>query len=263
MVWDVFRPLHSAWWALFGVPLLAILHGLVQLLAAWPITLSLGPFGLAVIVMTVLVRVVMLPLAGWQVRSSLLARRRAADIQVRLGPEIARLRRRHRRDPRAFQRELTDLLTKHGISPLATLAPGLGSGLVTGLVQMPVLIAFYQVILALAHGGGLDLHFLWIGSLAVPDPLLLPLLAGVATFAVSRLAAAVPAPAPLQDERAAEQARATQRTTALVYPVVIALAGHFAPAALVLYWITGNAFAAGQQLVVNRILLSASTAASG
>src|SRR2546426_10549148 len=83
-IWDAFRPLHSAWWALFGVPMLAILHGLVQLLAAWPITLALGPFGLAVIVMTVLVRIVMLPLAGWQVRSSLLGRRRAADIQARL-----------------------------------------------------------------------------------------------------------------------------------------------------------------------------------
>jgi YidC/Oxa1 family membrane protein insertase len=176
--WDVFKPLHSAWWALFGVPLLGFLHGLVQLLAAWPVTLALGPFGLAVIVMTVLVRVVMLPLAAWQVRSSLAARRRAADIQARLGPEIARLRRRHRRDPRALQDALNELLRKHGVNPLATLAPGVGSSLVTGLVQMPVLIAFYQVILTLAHGGGLDLQFLWIGSLAVPDPLLLPLLAG-------------------------------------------------------------------------------------
>ena len=95
----------------------------------------------------------------------------------------------------------------------------------------------------------------------MPNPFLLPLIAGVATFAVSRLAAAVPAPAPLQDEKAAEQARATQRTYAFVYPLVIAVAGHFAPAALVLYWITGNAFAAGQQLVVNRILRSASAGA--
>src|SRR5438105_8124998 len=89
-VWDVFRPLHAAWWRLFGVPMLGILYGIVQLLAAWPITLALGPFGLAVIVMTILVRIVMLPLAAWQVRTSLAARRRRADIEARLGPEIAR-----------------------------------------------------------------------------------------------------------------------------------------------------------------------------
>ena len=48
----------------------------------------------------------------------------------------------------------------------------------------PLLIALYQVILTFARGGH-DLHFLWIGSLAVPDPVLLPVLAGLAEVAAA------------------------------------------------------------------------------
>src|SRR5438309_1347681 len=56
--WDVFLPIHGAWWAVFGVPLMALLHWLVGFLAMFPITMAIGPFGLAVMAMTLLVRLV-------------------------------------------------------------------------------------------------------------------------------------------------------------------------------------------------------------
>lgn len=253
---DAFLPIHAAWWALFGVPLLAILHGAVGFLALFPVTLAIGPFGLAVVATTLLVRLVLLPLAAYQVRTSLRARREAAAVQARLAPAIARLRRRHRGRPREFQQALLELKRREGVDPLAGLGAGLRAGLLPWLVQLPLLIALYQVILTFAHTGP-DLHFLWIANLALPDPVLLPVLAGLATFLLVRLTNASQPPSAEQDEQAA----ATGRTLALVSPVSLVLFAHFAPAALALYWLTGSLVGAAQQWAVNRFVLSRAAAA--
>jgi YidC/Oxa1 family membrane protein insertase len=254
---DVFLPVQAAWWALFGVPLLAALHWGVGFLAAFPITLAIGPFGLAIIAMTLLVRLVLLPLAAYQVRVSLRARREAVALQARLAPAVARLRRRYRGRPMEFQRALLELKRREGIDPLAGAGGALKAGLLPWLVQLPLLIALYQVILTFAHSGH-DLHFLWIANLALPDPVLLPVLAGLATFLLTRLTNAARPPS-LGDD---EQTAATNRTLALVSPVGLVLAAHFAPAALALYWLTGSLVGAAQQWVVNRFVLSRAAATS-
>src|SRR5258708_26466636 len=103
---DILLPVKQTWWALFGIPLLAVMHWLVGALAAYPVTLAIGPFGLAVIAMTLMVRLVILPLTAYQIRASLRARRDAIALQERLAPAIAALRRRHHRRPGEFKRAL-------------------------------------------------------------------------------------------------------------------------------------------------------------
>ena len=252
---DAFLPIHAAWWALFGVPMLAVLHGMVGFLAMFPVTLAIGPFGLAIIATTLLVRLVLLPLAAYQVRVSLRARRDAAAVQARLGPAIARLRRRHRGRPLEFQQALLELKRREGIDPLAGAGAGLRAGLLPYLVQLPLLIALYQVILTFAHSGP-DLHFLWVANLAVPDPVLLPVLAGLATFLLVRLTNASQPPPVEQDE----QAVAASRTLAFVSPLSLLAFAHFAPAALALYWLTGSLVGAAQQWAINRFVLSRAAA---
>ncbi len=250
--WTALGSLRDAWWALFGVPLVALLHALIGLLSGWPITLAIGPFGLAVIAMTLLIRVVLLPLAAYQVRASLKHRRESEALNRRLAPAVAALRRRYRRRPADLQRALADLLRREGTSPTAGLSAALRSGLLPALIQAPVLIAFYWVVLGLARAGG-DLHLLWIASLASPDALLLPLIAGVSTFVLARLAAAAQPASPFADD----QTVAAQKTLSFLYPLGLAISAHFAPAALVLYWVTGNLFAAAQQWAANRFIFSA------
>ena len=255
---DAFLPIHAAWWALFGVPLLAILHGAVGFLAMFPVTLAVGPFGLAIVATTLLVRIVLLPLAAYQVRATLRARREAAAVQERLGPAIAKLRRRYRGRPLELQQAVLDLKRREGIDPLAGLGAGLRASLLPWLVQLPLLIALYQVILTFAHSGP-DLHFLWIANLALPDPVLLPVLAGLATFLLTRLTYAARPPALEEDEQSA----AAGRTFALLSPIGLVVAGHFAPAALALYWLTGSLTGAAQQWAINRFVLSRAAAATG
>jgi YidC/Oxa1 family membrane protein insertase len=252
---DAFLPIQAAWWALFGVPLLAVLHWAVGFLAMFPITLAVGPFGLGIIATTVLVRLVLLPLAAYQVRASLRARREAAAVHARLAPAVARLRRRYRGRPLEFQQALLELKRREGVDPLAGVGAGLKAGLLPWLVQLPLLIALYQVILTFAHSGH-DLHFLWVANLALPDPVLLPVLAGLATFLLTRLTNASRPPALEEDEQAA----ATSRTVALLSPLGLVVAAHFAPAALALYWLTGSLVGAAQQWAVNRFVLSRAAA---
>jgi|SRR5215831_15596035 len=250
-------PLRSAWWAVLGVPLLAVLHGLVGFMAAWPVTLAIGPFGLAVIVMTLAVRILLVPLTVYQVRSSLQARRQAEALRQRLAPRVAMLRRRYKRRPTELQAALLKLMREEGAGPLSGMASALRSGFLPMLVQTPVLIAFYQAVLSFARAGG-DLHFLWVANLATPDAILLPLLAGLTTYVVSRLALAAQ-PRPVLDD---EQAAASRGMFSVLYPLGLAVSAHFAPAALVLYWVTGNLISAAQQWVVNRFVLRLGSAAA-
>jgi YidC/Oxa1 family membrane protein insertase len=253
-VLDVFLPVHAVWWALFGLPLVAIMHWVVGFLALFPVTLAIGPFGLAVIATTILVRLVLLPLSAYQVRVSLRARREAAAAQARLAPAIARLKKRHRGRPLEYQKALLELQRREGVDPLAGAGAALRGSLLPTLVQAPVLIALYSVILTFAHSGH-DLHFLWVASLAVPDPIVLPVLAGLATLLLTRLTNAAQPPTPEDDEQAA-----ARRVTALLTPIGLAVAAHFAVAALVLYWATGSLVGAAQQWVINRYVLSRSPA---
>lgn len=249
---DVLLPLQRAWWALLGVPMLALLHWLVSFLGAFPIALAIGPFGLAVIVMTLMVRLVLLPLVAYQVRATIRARREAAALEARLAPQIEQLRRRHRRRPDRLAREIAELRRRAGARPLA----GLGPGLLTTIAQAPLLIAFYSVILAFAHGGGQPLHFLWMANIALPDPFLLPVLAGLTTLLGALLAAW--AQPPSGDPGAAE----LQRLTTVLSPIGFAVAAHLAPAALVIYWVTGGLVGVAQQWTTNRILSQPATSGS-
>jgi YidC/Oxa1 family membrane protein insertase len=254
--WDILLPVQRLWWALFGVPLLAVLHWTTGALTLFPVTLAIGPFGLAIIALTLMVRFVLLPLSAYQLRSSLAARRDAIALRRQLAPAVEALRRRHRRRPERFRAALDALLREHRVDPLRAQGGALRAGIVGAAVQAPLLIALYSVILTFAHAGG-DLHFLWLANLAVPDPILLPVLAGLTTYIVSRLAAAAQAPPVIDDERAALNGR----LSTAVYPLVLVVSAHFAPAALVLYWLTGNLFLAGQQWLVNRLFLQPPEAA--
>lgn len=68
---------------------------------------------------------------------------------------------------------------------------------------------------------------------------------------MARLVATSTPPSPGDEEQVA----APSRATLLVYPLVTVASAHFAPAALVLYWVTSNLVGAVQQWVVNRLFL--------
>jgi YidC/Oxa1 family membrane protein insertase len=118
-----------------------------------------GSLGLAIITMSLIVRLALLPLTLRIVRRTLRMQQALEAIQ----PQLARLTERHSKDPVRLGRERQALLQKHGIRPLRD------SGIAATLLQLPFWAAFYSVIRNAVTAGD---RFLWIGNLARPDALL-------------------------------------------------------------------------------------------
>lgn len=187
-----------------------------------------GSFGWGIIVFTIIVRIIILPLMVYQMKSS----RKTMEIQPQLKELQAKYPDRDQESMRAMQEEQRKLYAEAGVNPVA--------GCLPLIVQMPVLIALYQAIFRsqeLKTGS-----FLWM-QLGDKDPyIILPILAAIFTFATSKLSMM-------------SQPDTGQKgmTAAMTYgmPVMIFVTALNVPAALSLYWVVTNAFSVGQTLLIN------------
>lgn len=188
-------------------------------------------YGLGIVVVTILVRLVLLPLNVKQLKSS----KAMQDVQ----PELKELQKKHSskdaNTQKELQKETMALFQKHGVNPLA--------GCLPILVQMPVLIAIYHAIMRNAE---IQTHsFLWF-ELGEPDPyFILPIVAGLATFFQQKLMMA-----------GSPAAQNPQMMVMLyVMPIMIAVFAIFFPAALALYWVVGNIFMVAQTIFIRKPMM--------
>ncbi|WP_108025877.1 membrane protein insertase YidC [Melghirimyces profundicolus] len=170
----------------------------------------LGSYGLAILVATVLIRLLILPLTLKQMKSS-----RAMQA---LQPEMQKIREKYKNNQQKLQEETMKLFQKHNVNPLA--------GCLPILIQLPILIAFYQAIMTDQHI--FKASFLWM-KLGQADPyFVLPVLAAVTTYLQSIVMGMGDNP----------QARAFM----YIMPIMIFVLSLSFPAALALYWVYSNLF---------------------
>ena len=249
-----------------GVPFQYCLEGLNYVFQhAGPLN-TIGAFGLAVIVTTLIIRGALFPVFGWQLRTS----RRIQSEQRKIGPELQELRKKYRKEPQKLSEEMKKLYAEHEVSPFSSL-----SGCLPALVQMPVLVGLYRGISnAVAHGNINDRGFLWIHDMAQsavqyccqttstvkgvtttsptnwgdillhPAVLILPLLAGIFTFAQSRMM--MPPPRPDMSDQEKTMANVS-RQMSVIFPLIIFWLSLNFPQGLALYWVTGTLFMVLQQ----------------
>lgn len=187
-----------------------------------------GSYGWGIIIFTIIVRIIILPLMFYQMKSS----RKTMDLQPQLKELQAKYPDRDQDSMRAMQEEQRKLYAEAGVNPVA--------GFLPLLVQMPVLLALYQAIFRsqeLKTG-----TFMWM-QLGDKDPyFILPVLAAIFTFATSKLSMM-------------SQPDTGQKgmTAAMTYgmPLMIFITALNVPAALPLYWVITNAFSVGQTLLIN------------
>jgi len=188
-------------------------------------------YGIAIILMTAIIKLVLLPLNYKQTISML----RMNEIQ----PEVKKLQDKYKNDPKRSQEEMMKLYKEKGVNPMG--------GCLPMLIQWPILIALYYVFQSLTGISGV--HFLWIkdlGAAATPKDLttwILPLLAGATTYISGRLTAAT------GDSAQAKQA-STMNVTMSIFLVVMSWN---LKAALVLYWVVSNLFQYGQTMFFKKI----------
>lgn len=180
------------------------LAGLLTQLAHW----LDGSYGAAVIVMAIAVRLLLLPAT---LHAAEQAWHRQHKLTV-LKPEFERLRERHAKDPAAYANATQALYRQHSITS------GLGSGMLTAMVQAPLGIGISAAIRQSVGGAG---SFLWIAKLTRPDVWL--------AFLVALLSCAAIMLNPSMSEQA--------RTVLHWLPAIVAflMAWHLS-AGLCLYW---------------------------
>ncbi len=186
--------------------------------------LHLG-LGVAIILMTLLVRSAFLPIT-WTIARRAEDRRRSLE---RLKPALDRLKERFADDQQRYAQEMMKLYRREG---LTLIDPTSLSG---GLVQFPVFLGIFQVLRGIQRAG----RFFWIADLARPD-FLLALIAGLATMALMALNPDLP--------------KHLQLILIVVPALFTLLAALKFSAALSLYWTTTNAFSGAQTIVLRAVL---------
>lgn len=185
---------------------------------------AVGNWGWAIILVTVLIKLVFYPLTAASGRS--MARMRE------LAPRLKNLQDRYKDDRQELSRQMMEMYKREKINPAA--------GCLPLLIQMPFFLAFYWVLLESVEMRQAP-FMLWIEDLSSRDPFfVLPLLMGAAMFIQQRLNPAPPDP--------------VQAKVMSVLPVVFTVFFAFFPAGLVLYWFTNTLLTIAQQWRINTVV---------
>jgi YidC/Oxa1 family membrane protein insertase len=239
---------------------------------ALPAFATVGAYGLAIIALTIGIRLILAPLQQFQ----LVTQRKSMLEQRKLAPQVSELRKKFKKDAPRLNAEMQKLYAEHGINPFAGLV-----GCLPLIVQLPILTALYYVFTGFARSAKIPAHFLFIPNLndnpnhhliftlpglgigiPIAAYLLFPLLAAATTYVQTKMLQMPPAPNPTEQELQTQQ---MQKMMVWMSPLMI---GYFAlnvPAGLGLYWFIGNCVGIIQQsFVVGRgNLLPASWGRSG
>lgn len=186
-------------------------------------TLGFPSYGLAIIVMTIIIKILLLPLAVKQIRSM-------KGLQA-IQPKIQEIQKKYKGDRARMTAEMQKLYRENNVSPLA--------GCLPLLIQMPFLISIYYALQGFHYEAEHE-SFLWLDSLATPDSLyLLPVLAALSTWIISW-------------QTSPKNVQGTQKTMLYVMPLFIGYISMSFPSGLVIYWVVCNLFQLVQQTIMFR-----------
>ncbi|PEZ06601.1 hypothetical protein CN326_10170 [Bacillus sp. AFS018417] len=189
-------------------------------------------FGIAIIIITIVVRTILLPLTITQYRSQLKTKK--------MQPKLQKLKEKYgdtTKNPekqKQYQQEMMTLMREDGVNPLM--------GCLPLLLQMPVFSGLYY---AISHTEEIrSSSFLWV-NLGHADPYhILPVLAAMSTFLQMKV---------FQSNMTGEQSQVL-KVQQFIMPAMILFMGSAAPSGLVLYWITSNLFTVIQTIVLRKVM---------
>ena len=213
----------------FQIPIFSTLVGWLADMMAWAVqffynlTASLGfpSYGIAIIILTIVIKVLLLPFALKQIKSM----KGMQEIQ----PKVAALQKKYKNDRAKLSIEMQKLYREHNISPLA--------GCLPLLIQMPFLVSIFYALQGFQYDSA-HASFLWLSSLASKDPTyVLPILSAVSTWALSA-------------QTAPKNAEGPQKMMTYFMPLFIGYISINFPSGLVIYWVVSNRFQLVQQTIV-------------
>ena len=206
----------------------AIEYGLVTMISkpmfkilAW-INNLIGNWGWAIIIFTILVKLLLFPLSY----KGLMSMQRLKD----LAPQMKEIKERYAKDPQKMNMKMMEMYKKHGANPMG--------GCLPMILQIPIFFGIYRVLLNSVELQGAP-WMLWIQDLSQKDPyFILPILMGASMWYQQKLT-----PNTMTDPM--------QQKIFQFLPVIMTLFFLTFPSGLVLYWLVNNIFTIGQQIVIN------------
>ena len=182
-------------------------------------------YGVSIILVTILIRIILLPLMIKQMKST----KAMQEIQ----PQIQALKEKYSSKDQKTQQKLNQetmlLFQKNNVNPMA--------GCLPILIQMPILIAFYHAIMRTSE---ISQHtFLWF-DLGARDPyFILPVLAALGTFVQQKIV------------MRGQPDNPQMKIMLYVMPIMILVFAVSLPSALSLYWVVGNIFSIVQSIFIH------------
>ena len=212
------------WLRVLAVPLFWVLNQIHSLVGNW---------GVAIIVLTVMIKLLFYPLSAASYKSM-------ARMKV-LAPKLQRLKERYGDDRQRMHQAMVELYKTEKINPLG--------GCLPIVVQIPVFIALYWVLLLSVELRQAPFVLVdhWIQDLSRPDPyFVLPVLMGATMFIQTWLNPTPPDP--------------MQAKLMKIMPIGFSIFFFFFPSGLVLYWLVNNILSIAQQWRITQVLERAKTA---
>ena len=200
----------------FALQFLTFLYGLVH------------NWGVAIILLTILVKIVLFPVMKGSIRSM--------KGMQKLQPYMKDLREKYKDKPQEMQKELVELYKRHKVNPVG--------GCLPLFLQMPIFIAIFLVLqrAAVLRGAG---FCLWMTDLSLPDavmtignfPLnLLPLFMGITMFLQQKMTTVDP----------------SQKMMTFFMPIFLTVILYSFPSGLMLYWVVTNCLSIVEQKLSTR-----------
>jgi YidC/Oxa1 family membrane protein insertase len=192
-------------------------------------TLGFPSYALAIIILTILLKIALYPLSVKQMNSM-------KNMQA-IQPKIQEIQKKYKNNKEKMNKAMMELYQEYNVNPAAGCFPL--------LVQMPILIGLFTALRDYAFEPAEHATFLWISNLQQPDPLyILPVLVGLATFVQSKLTMSASASTGANNS--------TNMMMLYFMPIFIGYISMKFPAGLCLYWVVFNVLSALQQFLINK-----------
>ena len=190
-------------------PIEAILHWILEFFHGITASVGFDNYGLAIIMLTILIKLCLYPLTVKQVKSM----KGMQDLQ----PKMKKLQEQYKNNPQLMQQKIGELYKEAGVNPLA--------GCLPLIIQMPILMGMFYALQNFSYTG--TPGFMWLPTLSEPDPLyILPVLSALTTF--------------LQQKQTTTEMNQQMKIMMIFMPIFIGYISLNFPAGLVLYWVTMN-----------------------
>ena len=184
-----------------------------------------GNYGVAIIILTTIVRLVLFPLTFKGMKSM--------KRMQQLTPRMKKLQEKYKNNKEKLNKEMMELYRKNRVNPLG--------GCLPMLLQLPVFFALYSSLSSAVELRHAPFIF-WISDLSQPDGLgITPLLMGASMYIQQKM---TPQTAMMDS---------TQAKVMQMLPFIFTIFTFTFPSGLTLYWVTSNILSIAQQQIINRI----------